>query len=36
VTIVDCHHDYDLELEAHSIKLNRGQQVRILSEPPVM
>jgi len=24
------------KLEAHSIKLNRGQQVRILSEPPIL
>jgi len=36
VTIVDCHPDYDLEQETHSIKLNRGQQVRILSESPIM
>jgi len=28
--------DYDLELEAHFIKLNRAQQVRILSEPRIM
>jgi len=26
----------DLELEAHCIKLNRDQQVRILSELPIM
>jgi len=26
---------YELELEAHSIKLGRGEQVRILSEPPI-
>jgi len=24
VIIVDCHPDYDWELEAHSIKLNHG------------
>ena len=36
VTIVDCQHDYDLELKAHSIKLNRDQDARILSEPPIM
>ena len=34
VTIVDCHRDYDLEQEVHCIKLNRGQQLRILPEPP--
>ena len=36
VTIVDRHHEYDLELEACSIKLICGQQMQILSEPPVM
>jgi len=36
VTIVDCQHDCTLELKVHSIKLNRSQQVQLLSELPVM
>jgi len=35
VTIVDCHRDYNLEQEAHFIKLNHVQQVQILCEPPI-
>jgi len=31
-----CHPDCDLKLEAHSVKLNRDQQVRILSELLIM
>jgi len=30
------HRDYEMELEAHSMKLNRAQWVRIFSEPPIM
>jgi len=35
-TIVDSYRDYDFELEAHCIELNRAQQERILFEPPIM
>ena len=31
-----CHPDCDLKLEAHSVILNRDQQVRILSELLIM